>query len=77
MPLSSYGREEDVQRAFCDILRDLCDRTAFLEKPPAGRAGNLVRYFKKLSRRPETHCSHFIDSVRLDHAARLLERGRF
>jgi AraC family transcriptional activator of tynA and feaB len=43
----------------------------------AVEAGISLRYLQKLFTARNSTCSYFIHSVRLDHAARLLERRSF
>jgi AraC family transcriptional activator of tynA and feaB len=43
----------------------------------AAEAGISLRYFQKLFTSRNSTCTHFIHSVRLDHAARLLHRRAF
>jgi AraC family transcriptional regulator, positive regulator of tynA and feaB len=58
----------------CDIIRDRFADPDFGPCDVAAEAGISLRYLQKLFTARKSTCSHFIHSVRLDHAARLLER---
>jgi AraC family transcriptional activator of tynA and feaB len=61
----------------CDIIRDRFADPDFGPCNVAAEAGISLRYLQKLFTARNSSCSHFIHSVRLDHAARLLERRSF
>jgi AraC-like DNA-binding protein len=60
-----------------DIIRDRFADPDFGPCDVAVEAGISLRYLQKLFTARNSSCSHFIHSVRLDHAARLLERRAF
>jgi len=61
----------------CDIIKDHFPDPEFGPCDVAVEAGISLRYLQKLFTTRNSTCSHFIHSVRLDHAARLLERRSF
>jgi AraC family transcriptional activator of tynA and feaB len=61
----------------CDIIKDHFADPDFGPCDVAVEAGISLRYLQKLFTARNSTCSHFIHSVRLDHAARLLERRSF
>jgi AraC family transcriptional regulator, positive regulator of tynA and feaB len=61
----------------CEIIKDHFADAAFGPCDVAVEAGISLRYLQKLFTTRNSTCSHFIHSVRLDHAARLLERRSF
>jgi len=61
----------------CDIIRDRFADPDFGPCDVAVEAGNSLRCLQKLFAARNSSCSHFIHSVRLDRAARLLERRSF
>ena len=61
----------------CDIIRDHFADSDFGPCDVAAEAGISLRYLQKLFTARNSSCSHFIHSVRLGHAARLLERRSF
>jgi AraC-like DNA-binding protein len=61
----------------CDIIKDHFADPDFGPCEVAVEAGISLRYLQKLFTARNSTCSHFISSVRLDHAARLLERRSF
>jgi AraC family transcriptional regulator, positive regulator of tynA and feaB len=61
----------------CGIIKDHFADPDFGPCEAAVEAGISVRYLQKLFTARNSTCSHFIHSVRLDHAARLLERRSF
>jgi AraC family transcriptional regulator, positive regulator of tynA and feaB len=61
----------------CEIIKDHFADPAFGPCDVAVEAGISLRYLQKLFTTRNSTCSHFIHSVRLDHAARLLERRSF
>ena len=60
-----------------DIIKDHFSNPDFGPCEVAAEAGISLRYLQKLFTARKSTCSHFIQSVRLDHAARLLERRSF
>ena len=60
-----------------DIIKDHFSNPDFGPCEAAAEAGISLRYLQKLFTARKSSCSHFINSVRLDHAARLLERRSF
>ena len=61
----------------CDIIKDRFADPDFGPGEVAVEAGISLRYLQKLFTARNSTCSHFIHSVRLDHAARLLDRTSF
>jgi AraC family transcriptional regulator, positive regulator of tynA and feaB len=61
----------------CEIIKDHFADPDFGPCDVAVEAGISLRYLQKLFTTRNSTCSHFIHSVRLDHAARLLERRSF
>jgi AraC-like DNA-binding protein len=61
-------------RRICDIIRDRYADPDFGPCEVAVEAGISLRYLQKLFTARNLTCSHFIHSVRLDQAARLLRR---
>jgi AraC family transcriptional regulator, positive regulator of tynA and feaB len=61
----------------CDIIKDHFADPQFGPCDVAVEAGISLRYLQKLFTARNSTCSYFIHSVRLDHAARLLERRSF
>jgi AraC family transcriptional activator of tynA and feaB len=61
----------------CDIIKDRFADPDFGPCEVAVEAGISLRYLQKLFTARNSTCSHFIHSVRLDHAVRLLERRSF
>jgi AraC family transcriptional regulator, positive regulator of tynA and feaB len=61
----------------CDIIKDQFANPNFGPCEVAAEAGISLRYLQKLFTARNSTCSHFIHSVRLDKAARLLERRSF
>src|SRR3984893_15899183 len=61
----------------CDIIKGHFANPHFGPCEVAAEAGISLRYLQKLFTARNSTCSHFIHSVRLDHAARLLERRLF
>jgi AraC-like DNA-binding protein len=61
-------------KRICDIIRDHFADPAFGPREVAAEAGISLRYLQKLFTSQNSMCSHFIHSVRLDYAARLLHR---
>jgi AraC-like DNA-binding protein len=61
----------------CDIIKDHFADPDFGPCDVGVEAGISLRYLQKLFTARNSTCSYFIHSVRLDHAARLLERRSF
>jgi AraC family transcriptional regulator, positive regulator of tynA and feaB len=61
----------------CEIIKDHFADPDFGPCDVAVEAGISLRYLQKLFTTRNSTCSNFIHSVRLDHAARLLERRSF
>jgi AraC family transcriptional regulator, positive regulator of tynA and feaB len=61
----------------CGIIKDHFANPDFGPCDVAVEAGISLRYLQKLFTARNSTCSHIINSVRLDHAARLLERRSF
>ena len=61
-------------KRICDIIREHFANPAFGPCEVAAEAGISLRYVQKLFTAQNSTCSHFIYSVRLNHAARLLGR---
>jgi AraC family transcriptional activator of tynA and feaB len=61
-------------KRICDIIREHFANPTFGPCEVAAEAGISLRYVQKLFTAQNSTCSHFIYSVRLNHAARLLER---
>ncbi len=61
----------------CDIIKDHFADPDFGPCDVAVEAGISLRYLQKLFTARNSTCSHFINSVRLDHAADLLKRRSF
>jgi AraC family transcriptional activator of tynA and feaB len=60
----------------CDIIMDRFTDPSFGPCEVAAEAGISLRYLQKLFTAQNSTCSHFIQSVRLDHASRLLRRQK-
>jgi AraC family transcriptional regulator, positive regulator of tynA and feaB len=58
----------------CAIIKDRFADPDLRPRDVAAEAGISLRYLQKLSTQRGSTCSGFIDSLRLDHAARLLRR---
>jgi AraC family transcriptional regulator, positive regulator of tynA and feaB len=58
----------------CDIIKDHFSDPEFGPYDVALETGISLRYLQKLFTARNSTCSHFINSVRLDHAAALLKR---
>jgi AraC family transcriptional regulator, positive regulator of tynA and feaB len=74
-PLASVPTEKLFKR-IRDSINDHFANPAFGPREVAAEAGISLRYLQKLFAARNSTCSHFIDSVRLDHAARLLLRRK-
>jgi AraC family transcriptional regulator, positive regulator of tynA and feaB len=73
-PLPASVHAEKLLRRIRDSVNDHFANPAFGPREVAAEAGISLRYLQKLFATQNSTCSHFIDSVRLDHAARLLLR---
>jgi AraC family transcriptional activator of tynA and feaB len=74
LPLSSSA-DKLFKRVCCILKAHLAD-PAFGPHEAAIEAGISVRYLQKLFTARSTTCSHFLYSLRLDHAAQLLARRK-
>jgi AraC-like DNA-binding protein len=63
-----------LYRRICNIIKGEFANPAFGPREVAAEAGIRLRYLQKLFSAQDSTCSHFIESVRLDHAAQLLHR---
>jgi AraC-like DNA-binding protein len=72
--IKSQRTDSDVRRSFLNVPKR--HRTPQQgSSPPPGRTGGIsLRYLQKLFTARGSTCSEFIYSLRLDHAARLLQR---
>ena len=61
-------------KRICNIIRDRFADPDLGAGEVAAEAGISLRYLQKLFTARSSSCTHFIHSVRLDHAARLLRR---
>jgi AraC-like DNA-binding protein len=61
-------------KRICNLIRDRFSDPNFSPCAAASEAGISLRYLQKLFTARNSSCTHFIHSVRLDHAARLLQR---
>jgi AraC-like DNA-binding protein len=71
-PLSRHA--DNLFKRICDIIRHHSNNPGFGPGEVAAEAGISLRYLQKLFTARNSTCSQFIESVRLDHAARLLHR---
>jgi AraC-like DNA-binding protein len=79
-PSDPEGASCHTDRLFariCDIIKDHFADPDFGPCDVAAEAGISLRYLQKLFTARNSTCSHFIHSVRLDHAASLLKRRAF
>jgi AraC family transcriptional activator of tynA and feaB len=72
VPVSLHA--DKLFKRLCDIIKDHFTDPAFGPCEVAAEGGISLRYLQKLFSARNSTCSHFIQSVRLDHAARLLHR---
>jgi AraC family transcriptional activator of tynA and feaB len=72
MPASLHA--DKLFRRVCNIIKDRFADPGFGPCEVAAEAGISLRYLQKLFTVHNSTCSHFIQSVRLDHAARLVHR---
>jgi AraC family transcriptional regulator, positive regulator of tynA and feaB len=73
-PMPAFLHTDKLFRRVCDIIRDRYADPDFGPCEVAVEAGISLRYLQKLFTARNLTCSHFIHSVRLDQAARLLRR---
>jgi AraC family transcriptional regulator, positive regulator of tynA and feaB len=71
-PIPFYS--EKLFRRVCNIIKDRFSDPELGPCEVAVEAGISLRYLQKLFTARNSTCNHFIHSVRLDHAARLLHR---
>jgi AraC-like DNA-binding protein len=74
VPVSLHS--DKLFRRVCDIVKDRFTDPAFGPREVAAEAGISLRYLQKLFTARNSTCTHFIHSIRLDHAAHLLHRRR-
>lgn len=72
-PAGSLHADKLFVRA-CNIIKDRFADPAFGPCEVATEVGISLRYLQKLFTARSSTCTHYINSVRLDHAARLLRR---
>jgi AraC family transcriptional regulator, positive regulator of tynA and feaB len=70
--ISSHS--DKLFKRICSIIKDRSADPAFGPTEVAIEARISLRYLQKLFAVRNSSCTHFINSVRLDHAARLLHR---
>jgi AraC-like DNA-binding protein len=75
--MPAFLHTDKLFRRVCDIIKDRYADPEFGPCEVAVEAGISLRYLQKLFTARNSTCSHFINSVRLDHAAALLERRSF
>jgi AraC family transcriptional activator of tynA and feaB len=73
-PMPASLHTDKLFRHVCDIINDRYADPEFGPCEVAVEAGISLRYLQKLFTARNSTCSHFINSVRLDHAAALLKR---
>ncbi|WP_154072579.1 helix-turn-helix domain-containing protein [Bradyrhizobium erythrophlei] len=76
-PEGSSLHTDKLFARICDMIKDHFADPDFGPCDVAVKAGISLRYLQKLFTTRNSTCSYFIQSVRLDHAARLLERRSF
>jgi AraC-like DNA-binding protein len=74
MPVSRHA--DMLFKRVCDLIKDSYTNPAFGPSEVAAEAGISLRSLQKLFTARNSTCSHFIYSLRLDHAARLLHRRK-
>jgi AraC family transcriptional activator of tynA and feaB len=72
-PLGSRHNDKLFVRV-CGIIKDCFADPNISPREVAAEAGISLRYLQKLFTARGSTCSHYISSLRLDHAARLIER---
>jgi AraC family transcriptional activator of tynA and feaB len=65
---------DQLFKRICNVIRDRFADPNFGPSRVAAEVGISLRYLQKLFTVRNSSCTHFISSVRLDHAARLLHR---
>jgi AraC-like DNA-binding protein len=70
----AFSRGDKLFKRVCDIVRDRFAEPSVSPDDVAAEAGISRRYLQKLFGMRHLTYTHFINSVRLDHAARLLRR---
>jgi AraC family transcriptional activator of tynA and feaB len=68
------AQSDKLFKRICNIIKDRFADPDFSASDVAIEAGISLRYLQKLFMARNSSCMHFICSVRLDHAARLLQR---
>jgi AraC-like DNA-binding protein len=71
---SGSSHTEKLFEQVCSIIRDSITDPDLTPSKVAAEAGISLRYLQKLFTPRGTTCTHFIHSLRLDHARRLLHR---
>jgi AraC family transcriptional regulator, positive regulator of tynA and feaB len=71
-PVSLYT--DRLFKRVCNVIKDRFADPDFGPCEVAAEAGISLRYLQKLFTVRGSTCSHFIHSLRLDHAARLIQR---
>jgi AraC-like DNA-binding protein len=71
-PATFYS--EKLFNRVCDIIKDRFSNPSFGPCEVAADAGISLRYLQKLFTARNSTCTKFIHAVRLDHAARLVQR---
>jgi AraC family transcriptional regulator, positive regulator of tynA and feaB len=72
MPVSA--RTDKLFNRICQVIMDRFTNPDLGPREVAAEEGISLRYLQKLFTERDLTCSHFIESVRLDHAADLLDR---
>jgi AraC family transcriptional regulator, positive regulator of tynA and feaB len=72
-PLASSHNDKLFARV-CGIIKNRFADPEISPREVAAEAGISLRYLQKLFTARGSTCSHYISSLRLDHAARLIER---
>jgi AraC family transcriptional regulator, positive regulator of tynA and feaB len=70
----AFFRSEKLFRRVCNVVRDRFADPNVTPDDVAAEAGISRRYLQKLFAMRNLTYTHFVNSVRLDHAARLLQR---
>jgi AraC-like DNA-binding protein len=73
-PVSASLHADKLFTRICDVVRGRFAESEFGPCEVAAEAGISLRYLQKFFAARGTTCTHFINSVRLDHAACLLHR---
>jgi AraC family transcriptional activator of tynA and feaB len=71
---SISSHSDKLFKRICGIIKDRSADPAFGPAEVAIEAGISLRYLQKLFTARNSSCTHFINSARLNHAARLLHR---